>query len=165
MLLLLCVCLTTVYTSGFVCCWCFIYPGDSVAKFTWRNSAYLSGSKCITFVICIYSFCFFDRVSSILTSLALTILHCSNYCHVETVHPHHKHTILPEYSVRQCAYGGGDGNRTHVHNNFETTSTNSFPTHHLFYEIGNHYNIKLFRCQPSLVLLPLYWHQLVLASP
>ena len=126
MLLLLCVCLTTVYTSGFVCCWCFIYPGDSVAKFTWRNSAYLSGSKCITFVICIYSFCFFDRVSSILTSLALTILHCSNYCHVETVHPHHKHTILPEYSVRQCAYGGGDGNRTHVHNNFETTSTNYF---------------------------------------
>ena len=157
-------------TSGLCVAGLLFMPGDSVAKFTWRNSAYLSGSKCITFVICIYSFCFFDRVSSILTSLALTILHCSNYCHVETIHPHQKYIatvsmFATDNSVRQYTFGGGDGNRTHVHNNFQTTSTNSFPTHHLFYEIGNHYNIKLFRCQPSLALLPLYWHQLVLASP
>ena len=88
----LCVCIVIVFM-----------PSDSVAKFTWRNSAYLSGSKCITFVICIYSFCFFDRVSSILTSLALTILHCYTDCHVESKTPPLKHTILPDYSVRQCA--------------------------------------------------------------
>jgi hypothetical protein len=58
-------------------------------------------------------------------------------------------------SVRQYAFGGGDGNRTHVHNNFETTSTNTFsdPPPILF-EIGNHYNIKLFKCQSSEALAP-----------
>ena len=98
-------------------------PGDSVAKFTWRNSAYLSGSKCITFVICIYSFCFFDRVISILTSLALTILHCSNYCHVESFHPHQKYIatvsmFATDNSVRQYTFGGGGG--------IEATSTTTF---------------------------------------
>ena len=93
-------------------------PGETPLTYQ-AASAYLLS---FAFIV----FCFFGRVYSTLTSLALTILHCSNYCHVESRHPHHKHTILPEYSVRQCAYGGGDGNRTHVHNNFQTTSTNYF---------------------------------------
>jgi len=29
-------------------------------------------------------------------------------------------------SVRQYTFGGGGGNRTHVHNNVQTTSTNYF---------------------------------------
>ena len=93
-------------------------PGETPLTYQ-AASAYLLS---FAFIV----FCFFGRVSSTLTSLALTILHRSNYCHVESRHPHHKHTILPEYSVRQCAYGGGGGNRTHVHNNFQTTSTNYF---------------------------------------
>ncbi len=111
-------------------------------------------------------------------------------------------------SVRQYTFGGGGGNRTHVHNNVQTTSTNYFtasvclclrlffnnlnhsflingvsclisasykflinsltfifrPTTY-FNEIRNYCNIKLFRCQPSLALLPFYWHQPTLAPP
>lgn len=71
----------------FVCCWSIIYPGDSVAKFTWRNSAYRLGSKCKLIIVSVYLFCFFGRVSSTLSPFALTILHCYTNCHVESVTP------------------------------------------------------------------------------
>ena len=47
-------------------------------------------------------------------------------------HPHQKYiatfVFATENSVRQYTFGGGGGNRTHVHNNFETISTNYFNT-------------------------------------
>jgi len=121
----------------FVCCWSIIYPGDSVAKFTWRNSAYLSGSKCKLIIVSVYLFCFFGRVSSTLSSFALTILHCYTDCHVEPMTPPSE-VCCQSVCIRThfvCyqgtwfvshTFGGGGRICTAVHNNFLTTSTNIF---------------------------------------
>ena len=111
---------------------------DSVAKFIHRNSAYLLGSKCILFIVCGYLICLFDRVSPILTSLALTILHYYTNQAIESIHP--QRNILWHFRVSLIDSGipslivlrilicfGGDGEIcTPVLPNFLITSTNLY---------------------------------------
>ena len=102
---------------------------DSVAKFTHRNSAYLLGSKCILFIVCGYLICLFDRVSPILTSLALTILHYYTNQAIDSIHPHQKYIatfVFATRAVRQYTCGGDGEIRTPVLPNFLITSTNLY---------------------------------------
>ena len=124
---------------------------------TSTNSAYLLGSKCITFVICIYIFCFFGRVSSTLTSLALTILHCYTNQAIESnsgpSETYSAFALLPEYSVRNMFLVDLPASKpglTKLSNNFYEffIVQNSFLLHLSSLEISSIFSYRFF----SLVL-------------
>ena len=86
-------------------------PAEAGSEFLLRGMSYprkpFLGRQCVNFIVCIYRFCFYDRVPPILRVLLSRAVHSVTLCPVETMAGPSKENSNPftVASITGCAAG------------------------------------------------------------